>query len=204
MSLTLEEINSIAKKYLDLRDGENKKEYLEYQKYCIKKLSFLVNSKIGKYRKFSNYIDLQQDGFEALMLAFETYNPDKGCFVWWATKYIETRISRAANAHSTIRIPIKKAKELPPYKANSLPLMIDLSSPSEHVESEQDKEVIKQAMGELSEKHRQVIMMHYGFSNHNTAISEISKELNISRPACLKLLVEAEKSLKNKLQRYFG
>jgi RNA polymerase sigma factor (sigma-70 family) len=82
--------------------------------------------------------------------------------------------------------------------------MIDLSSPSEHVETEEDNEVIKQAIEELSEKHRQVIMMHYGFSNHNGAISEMSKELNISRPACMKLLQEAEKSLKNKLQRYFG
>jgi hypothetical protein len=35
--MNFEEIDNIAKKYVELREGDNKKEYLEYQKYCIKK-----------------------------------------------------------------------------------------------------------------------------------------------------------------------
>jgi RNA polymerase sigma factor (sigma-70 family) len=204
MYLTSDEINVIANKFVELRDGIDKKAFEQYQKYCIKKLSPLVNNKIRKYRKFSNYPDLQQDGFEALMLAFETYEPEKGCFSWWANKYIETRISRQANAHSTIRVPIKKAKEFPPYKTNTIPVMVDLNNPCENIEDEQNKEVVKLAIDQLSERHKQVILMHYGFNDQNSAISNISKELNISRPACIRLLGEAEKSLKNKLQRYFG
>ena len=212
MSLNFEEINKIARKFLELKDkaittGSKKaiKEYKNYQNFCANKLSPLVNNKTNKYKKFSNYPDLQQDGFEALMLAFETYNPDKGDFVWWASKYINTRVCRSANAHSTIRFPLKKAKDLQPYKTNTMPVLVDSKKdPFENIDDAQQKSVIKDVISELPEKQKQIILSHYEFKEGNASISNISKELKISRPACVKLLEEAERSLKNRLQIHFG
>ena len=96
------------------KDNNLLKDFESYQKFCIDKCRCLVANRVGKYKKFSNYEDLEQDGYEALVLALRTYNPKKGSFTWWADKYISTRIARCANTHSTIRFPLKKAREIKP------------------------------------------------------------------------------------------
>lgn len=207
---TSEEINEVAKKFLNLKKKANSgkpedvKAYKSYQNFCAKKLAPLVNFKTNRYKKFSNYPDLQQDGFEALMLAFETYDPKKGDFVWWASRYINTRVSRAANAHSTIRFPLKKAKDLQPYKVGTMPVLIDSSSnPLEAVEQGQEVSVVQKAISELPEQQRRIILMHHEFSGKSCSISKISQELKISRPTCQKLLNEAQESLKSRLKEHF-
>lgn len=207
---SLEEMNTIARKFLELKkialngDAEDKKVFKAYQNFCAKKMNPLVNCQTSKYKKFSNYGDLKQDAFEALMLALETYNPEKGDFVWWATKYIHTRVCRAANTHSTIRVPLKKAKKIPPYKVNSLPTIIDSgNSPLERAEFSQENAFIEDAINGLPEKQKQIILKHYEFGDGNCSIISISKEMKMSRPACMKLLKEAEESLKTKLQPHF-
>ena len=206
--MQLEEYNQIARQFLDLKNkaklgGEEEcKKYKEYQDFCAKKLAPLVNFRVGKYKQFSNYEDLKQDGFEALMMAFDSYDPEKGCnFLYWARQYIRTKVSRAANAHSTIRFPLKKTKELKPYKVGTIPIVIDDSnSPLDAVEKEQNASVVHMAIAELPIQQRHILLMRYEF---DSSISKISKELKISRPTCQKLLNEAEFVLKNKLQNYF-
>jgi len=208
------ETNKIAIEFLRLKKLVDKnpdnikavRKYKKFQNYCANKLAHLVNVRVSRYRKFSNYSDLRQDGFEALLLAFETYKPKKGDFTWWATKYISTRISRAANAHSTIRFPLKKAKEMQPYKTNTLPVLVDRNkNPCQHVEATQKYNVIMDAINELPETQRQVILMHHEFDGgKNCSISKISNCLKISRNTCQQLLEEAEGSLKDKLTPFYN
>ena len=204
--LSKEDINEIAKTFIELKDKSDRSkkdrlEYENYQNYCADKLSLLVDFKTNKYRKFSNYPDLKQDGLEALMLAFETYRPEKGDFTWWASKYIGTRVSRAANAHSTIRIPLKKAKDMQPYKTNVMPVMIDNDDPEENVENAERSGIIRDAISTLPNSHKKAILMYYDFiDGKKSTISNISKELKISRPTCVKILNEAERALKGKLK----
>jgi RNA polymerase sigma factor (sigma-70 family) len=207
---TSEEINIIARKFLELKnkakDGNDNdiKKYKSYQNYCANKLAPLVNFKTNRYKRFSNYPDLKQDGFEALMLAFETYNPNKGDFVWWASKYINTRVSRAANAHSTIRYPLKKAKDLQPYKVGTMPVLVDTSyNPLEAVEQGQEVSVVQRAISKLPAQQKKILLMHHEFVGKSCSISKISKELKISRPTCQKLLKEAESVLQNSLKQHF-
>ena len=231
--MTNEEINETAKRFKDLKEKmerikkltekadkikklkeraneikelkEKIKEFKDYQNYCAEKFSGMVLSRASKYRKFSNYSDLVQDGFEALMMALETYNPKKGNFSWWADKYIKTRLSRSANAHSTIKIPLKKAKDMQPYKTNSIPLLIDNSNnPLNDVERTEEHEAIWQALDELSETQKQAILMRHEFNGKKDAsVSKISETLNISRLACTKLLSEAESKLRNSLHKKY-
>lgn len=203
-----EEIDEFAREFIKLRTRAQKsksktvkQKFEEYQAFCFDKFRPLVIGRVGKYRKFSNYNDLIQDGYEALVLALRTYNPDKGSFTWWADKYISTRISRAANAHSTIRFPLKKARELKPFKISTIPTLIDTQPDAlENIEMSQTSDYILSAIKELPEQHQRLINLIYGFHGVKPqAMGTVLKALAISRPQCLRILEEAKSKLKEKL-----
>ncbi len=225
--LSHEEIDTISRRYLELMayagllpekspanclnggslrnnphpSPEDIKKFKVYQNYCVSKFGYLVKIKAAKYRKFSNHSDLEQDGSEALILSFNTFDPDKGSFSWWADKYISTRISRAANAHSTIRFPIKKAKDLKPYKTSTIPVIIDESQdPLRAVENIENSEYINRAISGLSDSHRNVINMTYGFNGvKERTVGAVLKDLDITRPQYTKLLREAKEQIRQQL-----
>jgi RNA polymerase sigma factor (sigma-70 family) len=204
---TNEEINELAVKYLELRaqaeggSEEDIKIYRAYQNECMTKLRSLVLRRVAKYRKFSNYPDLEQDGFEALLMSLNTYKPKKGLFSIWADYYIKTRVSRAANAHSTIRVPIKKAREVKPYKTNSMPIMEDPNKdPLEVFEEQESCNSLMSAVGELTPEQRDVVTMTYGLDGFrpNTAGS-VMERLSISRQQYTKLMTQAKTAIKKQL-----
>jgi len=203
--LSYEEVNSIAKEYLKLKvNSENSKKdkdiFKKYQNQAVNKLSYIIKNKAGKYRKFSNHADLEQEGYVALMMAFESYKVGEGCFYWWAKHYVETRISRSANTHSTIRIPLKKAKEMTPYKTNISPDMeCGLKSPFENVESKESSEFVMNAINQLPQEQRRAIMIAFDYTRNDSSITSIIKELKVSRPTCNKIIKEAKRNLKEKL-----
>src|SRR5688572_1576285 len=130
--LTEQEAQDLMIKLIDLRgqiqtseEKSLKKDLQRHEKICIEKFKYLVTMKTGRYKAFSNYDDLNQEGFEALIKAMNNYNPKKGSFFWWAHKYIDTRISRSANLHTTIRYPLKVAKNTTPHKEAVMPLLIE-------------------------------------------------------------------------------
>lgn len=205
-----EEIDEFAKELIRLRDKSQKskspalkQKYLEHQRFCMEKFKYLVTMRVSKYRKFSNYKDLEQDGFEALVLALRTYNPDKGSFTWWADKYISTRVSRAANAHSTIRFPLKKARELKPFKTTSIPILVDTRPDAlESIQMSEATTQLRNAIKELPENHQKLIKLIYGFQGMEPhSIGNAIKALSLSRPQCLRLLEEAKTQLKEKLTK---
>lgn len=202
-----DEINLIAKKFIELKNktkrSKSKKlklEFKNYQNFCVSKLKFLVLGKVYRYRTFSNYEDLIQDGFEALLAALKTYNYEKGNFTWWADKYISTRISRSANAHSTIRIPIKKAKELKPFKTNTFPLMIDSHNPFDELNGKQNSTNVEQALKKLPSDQQKIIKLIYGlYGKDEYSIDSITEMMSLSKSKCLKLLEEAKSKLREEL-----
>src|SRR5579864_8903493 len=111
--LTEQEAHDLMIKLIDLRNqfaetGDSKVEAAlkRHEKECIEKFRYLVTMKTGRYKSFSNYEDLNQEGLEALTKAMKNYNPKLGIFFWWAHKYIDTRIARSANLHTTFRFPL--------------------------------------------------------------------------------------------------
>jgi RNA polymerase sigma factor (sigma-70 family) len=176
-------------------------EFDNYKNYCMKILSPLVLRRVCKYKNFSNYEDLKQDGFEALLLALNTYDPDKGAFTWWAGHYIKTRVSRAANTHSTIRFPLQKTKEFIPHKESYEPIVIDKGlSPLKNAEEAENKRALKNAMESLSKRHRAVINMTFGLNNTRPkSVNDIAKTLSITHSEYLKLMRESKKKMKKAL-----
>jgi RNA polymerase sigma factor (sigma-70 family) len=158
--------------------------------------------KTGRYKAFSNYEDLNQEGFEALIKAMNNYNPKKGSFFWWAHKYIDTRISRSANLHTTIRYPLKVAKAATPHKEAVMPLLIEERyCPDRELEESQLNHAIQGAVSILTPEQREVISLAYGFDGDKPmSINKICKKLNISRLSCIKTINSALSLMKENIK----
>src|SRR5437899_1182013 len=116
--ITIEESQKLINEFIKLREiarkTKNAEDILLFTKHealCIEKFSYLVFMRTNRYKNFSNYEDLNNDGLEALIRSMINYNPSKGNFFWWSHKYIDTEIARSANLHTTIRYPLKYAKK---------------------------------------------------------------------------------------------
>lgn len=203
-----EEIDQFANEIIQLRKKAEKSKskitkrtLREKQQLFVNRFRYLVTNRTGKYRKFSNYKDLEQDGFEALFLALRTYDPSKGSFTWWADKYISTRVARAANTHSTIRVPLKKAREMKPYKTSTIPILVDSQpDPQSCFEATETSRHITCAVKQLPEQHQKLINLIYGFQGMKPhSVGNALEVLSISRSQGLRLLEEAKNQLREKL-----
>ena len=75
--LTEQEAQALMVKLVDLREkiketDESKRSSLlvelhKHEQLCMEKFRYLVTMKTGRYKAFSNYDDLNQEGFEALI-----------------------------------------------------------------------------------------------------------------------------------------
>lgn len=207
--LTEQESNDLMNKLLELRakvkdsnDAKLTTELKRHEQICIEKFKYLVTMKTGRYKAFSNYEDLNQEGFEALIKAMKTFNPKKGCFFAWAHNYIGTRISRSANLHTTIRFPLKVAKANTPHKESVMPVMIEERyCPDKEMEESQTNQAITNALAALTKEQKEVISLAYGFDGDKPmSINKICKKLSISRLSCIKTINSALSSMKENIK----
>ena len=202
----LDKLISLRNKCKTSKSKKLHEEFAQIQSECLKTFDHLVESRAKRYKGFPNYEDLLQDGRLVLYRALQTYKPEKGNFYWWSNKYIKTKISREANRHSTIKIPLKHAKLEQPYKVSQLPVMIDGEiNALDHLAKDEVVTLIRNAVEKLPEDQRRVITLHYELSGGSDnrrdlySIGKICDKLNISRMSCIKLLAEAKKTLKREL-----
>lgn len=206
--LTEQEAQDLMIKLIELRErSKNKEESVEIQlkkheNICIEKFKYLVTMKTGRYKVFSNYDDLNQEGFEALIKAMNNYNPKKGSFFWWAHKYIDTRISRSANLHTTIRYPLKVAKNSTPHKEAVMPTLIEERyCPDKELEDVQTNNIIQESIALLTQDQKEIINLAYGLDGDKPmSINKICKKLNISRPYCVKAINTAISLMRNNIK----
>jgi len=206
-----EEAEKLLQEFVTLRDrcvkSKSKSLRLKYDRCkqtCAEKFDYIVKNKVRKYRNFSNYDDLLQDGRLALMLALDSYKLNQGSWFWWANQYVKTKVSREANRHSTIKIPIKQTKNILPYKLSQMPVIADTSASAlESIEVVENTRLVHGAISKLSPIQRRVIEMYFeiGFKGvEKSSISKICEELDISRKDCVKILSQAKRSLKENLE----
>lgn len=207
--LTEQEAQDLMTNLIDLRqkvketgDAKLSNELKKHEKICMEKFRYLVTMKTGRYKAFSNYDDLNQEGFEALIKAMNNYNPKKGSFFWWAHKYIDTRISRSANLHTTIRYPLKVAKNNTPHKESVMPLLVEERyCPDKELEESQATQAIQGAVSKLSNEQKEIINLAFGFdSDKPMSINKICKKLSISRLSCIKTINSALSAMKENIK----
>lgn len=207
--LTEQEAQDLMAKLVDLKfkskisdDPKIKQELYRHEQKCINQFKYLVTMKTGRYKAFSNYDDLNQEGFEALIKAMKTYDPKKGSFFAWAHNYIGTRISRSANLHTTIRYPLKVAKENTPHKEAIIPTIIEERyCPDKQLENIELHNSMNQAIEMLTSQQKEVINLAYGFDNDKPmSINKICKKLGLSRLNCIKIINAAFLSMKENIK----
>lgn len=204
--LTRKEAESLMKELITLRKQIKKdkslvEQYNKHQKLCMEKFRYLITMHTDRYRGFFNYEDLNQEGFEALLKAMKNYNPAKGSFFWWAHKYIETRISRTANLHTTIRYPLKYAKTHIPHKETNLPILVEKSCPDKSLENIEIQKIIQLAMKRLNKQQKKVVKLAFGFTGDKPmSISKICKKMKISRLSCMRSMTGAIDILKDNIK----
>ena len=207
--LTEQEANDLMNKWIDLRaqlkDSQEPKlvkEFAKHEKLCVEKFRYLVTMKTGRYKAFSNYEDLNQEGHEALIKAMKTFKPNKGSFFAWAHNYIGTRISRSANLHTTIRFPLKVAKANTPHKESVMPLLIEERyCPDKELEESQVTQAVHNALAVLSDDQKEIINLAFGFDGDKPmSINKICKRLSISRLSCIKTINSALSLMKENIK----
>lgn len=206
--ITGQEAESLMKELISLRsllkDSSNRitvGKLKKHEKLCIEKFRYIVTMHTDRYRGFYNYEDLNQEGYEALIKAMKNYDPNKGSFFWWAHKYIETRISRSANLHTTIRYPLKFAKLNTPHKESILPILIEgRFCPDKNLESAEVLMAVQKAMKHLNVEQKNIINLAFGFDGDKPlSINKICKKMNMSRLNCIKTINNALNVLKQNL-----
>lgn len=207
--LTEQEANELMNKWIDLQtklkssdDPELVKEFKKHDRLCMEKFRYLVTMKTSRYRAFSNYEDLNQEGHEALIKAMKTFKPNKGSFFAWAHNYIGTRISRSANLHTTIRFPLKVAKANTPHKEPVMPLLVEEHHcPDRELEELQLTHAVHTALSTLSFEQQEVINLAFGFDGDKPmSVNKICKKLNISRLSCIKTINGALATMKDNIK----
>jgi len=207
--ISMEESQRLMEKFIILREkyskSNNKKDLFmlnKHERICVEKFKYLVSMRTDRYRGFYNYEDLNQEGLEALIKAMKNYDPKKGSWFWWAHKYIETRISRSANLHTTIRYPLKFAKLNTPHKESVLPILVEgRFCPDKNLERAETLKAIQSAMEFLNKEQKDIISFAYGFDGDKPlSINKICKKMNISRLSCIKTINSALNILKQNIQ----
>ena len=206
--LNEKEANSLMTKLIDLRtkfvetnDTIIERQLKQHEELCINKFKYIVMMRVSRYKTFINYEDLRQQGFEALVRAMKTFKLNKGSFFAWSHQYIKTSIARHANMHTTIRYPLRIARELAPHREYLMPTQIDEEHlPDQDIEEKQTAEAIKKTLSYLPEVQRKVIELVYGIDRDEPAsINYICKTLHMSRSTCLKKIDEAFLIMREKI-----
>jgi DNA-directed RNA polymerase specialized sigma subunit len=188
MSISEQEAQDLVSKFIDLKEKYNKtksskdkRELINHENILVEKLKYLVHTKTNQYKKFSNYDDLNQDGYEALVMGLKNFDKSKGSIFWWLHKYIDTRIYRSANSYSTVRIPMAVAKHSPP-KIDSIPIHAkDNNSTEFNVLKNVDSLIIQEKLNKLSKEDKEFITDMFGIEKEKISVDDYNKKTGIKK-----------------------
>lgn len=186
-------------RFNETKSKEDEKLFRAHEKLCIEQFKYLITMRTSRYKHFANYEDLQQEGLEALLKAMKNYNPKKGSWFWWAHKYIDTKIARMANLHTTIRFPLKFAKTTVPHKESKLPMLIENDRiPDKEYEYSQTENLIQSLMATtlLTNEEKNILTMAYGLNGDKPmSINKICLTLGLTRTTCKNIIDGALRTL---------
>lgn len=189
MSISEEEAKELFEKFTELKSKfeltQQKTDKMRLERHknvMIEKLKYIVVRKTSAYKKYHNYDDLNQDGFEALIMGLNNFDPKKGSIFWWLHKYIDTRIARKANAHSVVKVPIKVAKATPP-KMETISLFAEDTSnnPEEEFIKKNKLNNLEEKINKLDKDDKDFINKFIDSGNDKKSIKELCDSAGINK-----------------------
>ncbi len=155
--------------------------------------------------------DIISIGTIGLMKAVNTYNPEKNIkLATYASRCIENEILMYVRKNSGLRCEISIDEPLnTDWDGNELLLSDILSCDEEQIyselESEDDKKTIQKALGGLSKREREIIMLRFGLDGSNKELTqkEVADLLGISQSYISrlekKIMVRLKKEIENNI-----
>jgi len=155
--------------------------------------------------------DIISIGTIGLMKAVNTYNPEKNIkLATYASRCIENEILMYVRKNSGIKCEISIDEPLnTDWDGNELLLSDILSCDEEQIyselESEDDKKTIQKALGGLSKREREIIMLRFGLDGSNKELTqkEVADLLGISQSYISrlekKIMIRLKKEIENKI-----
>jgi RNA polymerase sigma factor (sigma-70 family) len=145
-----------------------------------------------------------QEGRISLLVALNSYAITKGSFYWWANHYIKTKLSREANKHSDVKIPLAIANDLTPMKVSIDNMFKERESSNEPlVDTQYDSKIISDTLKEffetLDEKGKALISVTIEYGEASKKFDEICDEFGISKREGRKTLRVLREDLRQSL-----
>ena len=215
MKITKEMIDNaiLLNKMIELRNiketTKSKKDkiiYDNYLKIVFEKFSYIVDIHCKKYKRYTNFEDLQQEGSLGLHIALNNFSPVRSKnFFKLAHWYISTRIRRAANKHDVMHMPAKKTGIYTHLnRINEIPDAIDeRQDPHERLESSIISKDVKAAISKLPSLEKKIVSLYFGINEKkNNSIYTICNQIKLPRLKVVEALKSACEKLSEKLN-YF-
>lgn len=178
-----------TRKYKEMSAVDNAKYNAAFTQ-ALNKFSYIVDIHTNKYKKFSNYDDLKQEGMIGLVYALLNFKPERSKnFFKLANWYIKTKVKRSANKHLVVNIPMHLAKDVQMISQNDVPNK-DIANSDFDLERLYDQEqkmyFMAKSYQKLSKVQKQLVGLYYGFSvNKNNSIVCNNNSLTITSIAKL-------------------
>lgn len=152
----------------------------------VKRLSFIPLSIASKYKKFPNYRDLLQIGYETLWKSIIAFDVTKGDnFFCWAYLWIRQKIAKEA---------LKEKIYLGTFVASGLELESDEANEFENILLHTEEEnILKVAFSELSGEKKSVMTEIY---ENDRSLRDLGSDMNISHESVRKIRDDAIRVLK--------
>jgi RNA polymerase sigma factor (sigma-70 family) len=152
----------------------------------VRRLSFIPLSLAYKYKKFPNYKDLLQVGYETLWKSIVSFDVTKGDnFFCWAYLWIKQKIAKEA---------LKEKIYLETFVMSGLELESDEIDEFENILLRTEEEnILKVAFSELSGERMSVMTEIY---RNDRSLRDIGSDMNISHESVRKIRDDAVRVLK--------
>jgi RNA polymerase sigma factor (sigma-70 family) len=169
------------------REAEPKyKNKIQYE--LVRRLSYMVQSKIKVHKNRPFYTDLLQEGKLGLIKALEDFDPLRGLnFFKFASWHIQSRI----NSH--IKWYKRNNREIQKCFESILPESIN---PHEHYEKKEGDRILLNAIDKLPEIDKQIILMHYGMCGSYHTLEQIGNIFSLSKERIRQIEVRAMSKLR--------
>lgn len=156
----------------------------------VRRLSYMVQARIKRYRKQPYYDDLLQEGKLGLVKAMIDFDPLRGVnFFKFATWHIQNRIG------SFIRWNKRNAGQSLPQNDQ---YMSDCSpDPQEQLEAEEKCKLVMKVVEQLPEVDKAVVNMRYGIGGTRHTLEQLGSRFSVSRQRIQQIEVRAIARIKN-------
>lgn len=157
----------------------------------IKRLTFLVCSKIKCHKNSPFYDDLLQEGKLGILKAIQDFDPERGRnFFMFATWHIQTKVRRFLQKET-------QKREIPSGDIFGNETLYDNPETSFGIETCEDQRIILKALSFLPDSDRNVLIMRFGFDGEEPkTFQQIGRVLGISKQRAQQIEVGALRRLR--------